>query len=238
MTGAGRSTAAKELEDLGFYVVDNLPPGAAAPGRAPGRREPRHRAADRRRGRRPVRRRSSTSLQANLAQRRDRAPYHAAVPRGHRRRPRPPPGGRPAAAPAAGRAAGCSTGSQRERERAGRPARRRRPGDRHLRPQRPPAHRPDRASRSATPDATAAQVTVISFGFKYGIPVDADFVADMRFLPNPLLGARAAAADRPRRRRARLRARASPAPRSSSSGYVPVLETRRRGLPRARASGS
>jgi UPF0042 nucleotide-binding protein len=25
MTGAGRSTAAKELEDLGFYVVDNLP---------------------------------------------------------------------------------------------------------------------------------------------------------------------------------------------------------------------
>ncbi len=30
MTGAGRSTAAKELEDLGFYVVDNLPPVAAA----------------------------------------------------------------------------------------------------------------------------------------------------------------------------------------------------------------
>jgi len=26
MTGAGRSTAAKELEDLGFYVVDNMPP--------------------------------------------------------------------------------------------------------------------------------------------------------------------------------------------------------------------
>jgi len=26
MTGAGRSTAAKELEDLGYYVVDNLPP--------------------------------------------------------------------------------------------------------------------------------------------------------------------------------------------------------------------
>ena len=25
----------------------------------------------------------------------------------------------------------------------------------------------------------------MSFGFKYGIPVDADFVADMRFLPNP-----------------------------------------------------
>jgi len=25
----------------------------------------------------------------------------------------------------------------------------------------------------------------LSFGFKYGIPVDADLVADMRFLPNP-----------------------------------------------------
>ena len=34
MTGAGRSTAAKELEDLGFYVVDNLPPHAAARGLA------------------------------------------------------------------------------------------------------------------------------------------------------------------------------------------------------------
>jgi RNase adapter protein RapZ len=27
--------------------------------------------------------------------------------------------------------------------------------------------------------------TVVSFGFKYGIPVDADMVVDMRFLPNP-----------------------------------------------------
>jgi UPF0042 nucleotide-binding protein len=29
------------------------------------------------------------------------------------------------------------------------------------------------------------QVTVVSFGFKYGVPTDADLVADMRFLPNP-----------------------------------------------------
>lgn len=29
------------------------------------------------------------------------------------------------------------------------------------------------------------RATVLSFGFKYGIPVDADLVADMRFLPNP-----------------------------------------------------
>src|SRR3954452_13827270 len=30
MTGAGRSTAAKELEDLGYFVVDNLPPQLVA----------------------------------------------------------------------------------------------------------------------------------------------------------------------------------------------------------------
>lgn len=29
------------------------------------------------------------------------------------------------------------------------------------------------------------QITVMSFGFKYGLPSDADLVADMRFLPNP-----------------------------------------------------
>ena len=29
------------------------------------------------------------------------------------------------------------------------------------------------------------QITVLSFGFKYGLPTDADLVADMRFLPNP-----------------------------------------------------
>ena len=29
------------------------------------------------------------------------------------------------------------------------------------------------------------QVTILSFGFKYGLPTDADLVADARFLPNP-----------------------------------------------------
>ncbi len=28
-------------------------------------------------------------------------------------------------------------------------------------------------------------ITVLSFGFKYGIPADADLVFDVRFLPNP-----------------------------------------------------
>ncbi|WES65594.1 RNase adapter RapZ [Microbacter sp. GSS18] len=36
-------------------------------------------------------------------------------------------------------------------------------------------------------DETSARhtLTVVSFGFKYGLPPDADLVADMRFLPNP-----------------------------------------------------
>ena len=28
-------------------------------------------------------------------------------------------------------------------------------------------------------------ITVLSFGFKYGIPVDSDLVFDVRFIPNP-----------------------------------------------------
>jgi len=34
-------------------------------------------------------------------------------------------------------------------------------------------------------DRVRLRATVMSFGFKYGIPVDADYVADVRFLPNP-----------------------------------------------------
>ncbi|MFF5216450.1 RNase adapter RapZ [Micromonospora sp. NPDC000442] len=34
-------------------------------------------------------------------------------------------------------------------------------------------------------DARRLRLTVISFGFKYGLPPDADFVMDARFLPNP-----------------------------------------------------
>ncbi|AYY12913.1 RNase adapter RapZ [Actinobacteria bacterium YIM 96077] len=34
-------------------------------------------------------------------------------------------------------------------------------------------------------DEIGMRAVVVSFGFKYGLPVDADLVADMRFLPNP-----------------------------------------------------
>lgn len=37
----------------------------------------------------------------------------------------------------------------------------------------------------STDEHVALHATVMSFGFKYGIPVDADLVADLRFLPNP-----------------------------------------------------
>lgn len=36
-----------------------------------------------------------------------------------------------------------------------------------------------------TDSATSTKVTVLSFGYKYGIPMDADLVMDVRFLPNP-----------------------------------------------------
>jgi len=35
------------------------------------------------------------------------------------------------------------------------------------------------------PETEGLRASIVSFGFKYGIPIDADMVADMRFLPNP-----------------------------------------------------
>jgi len=40
-------------------------------------------------------------------------------------------------------------------------------------------------SAFAGDDDQALRTTIVSFGFKYGIPVDADLVFDCRFLPNP-----------------------------------------------------
>ncbi|WP_353953679.1 RNase adapter RapZ [Knoellia sp. S7-12] len=36
-----------------------------------------------------------------------------------------------------------------------------------------------------TGDGPSLRLALLSFGFKYGVPLDADFVFDMRFLPNP-----------------------------------------------------
>ncbi|MBN9606990.1 MAG: RNase adapter RapZ [Actinomycetales bacterium] len=39
--------------------------------------------------------------------------------------------------------------------------------------------------RFAEPDDERMRLTLLSFGYKYGLPSDADLVADCRFLPNP-----------------------------------------------------
>jgi UPF0042 nucleotide-binding protein len=41
------------------------------------------------------------------------------------------------------------------------------------------------SDKFAEAEMPGVQVTIVSFGFKYGLPADADLVADMRFLPNP-----------------------------------------------------
>jgi UPF0042 nucleotide-binding protein len=41
------------------------------------------------------------------------------------------------------------------------------------------------AAAFASEDDAQLQVTLVSFGYKYGLPVDADQVIDCRFLPNP-----------------------------------------------------
>jgi RNase adapter protein RapZ len=182
MTGAGRSTAAKELEDLGFYVVDNLPPSLLREvvqlvDESRGHDQPIAVVVDVRSGS------FFESLQANLA-------HHAL---GRRttllfldatddvlvrrqeaaRRPHPLQGG--------GR---LVEGLRRERAVL---ANLRADADLVIDTSDVNVHQlTDRiASSFGTPDQMRLQVTVISFGFKYGIPIDADYVADMRFLPNP-----------------------------------------------------
>ncbi|MGF7035812.1 UPF0042 nucleotide-binding protein [Paenibacillus mucilaginosus] len=41
------------------------------------------------------------------------------------------------------------------------------------------------ASRFTNAEGSSISVNVISFGFKYGVPIDADLIFDVRFLPNP-----------------------------------------------------
>ena len=115
----------------------------AARRRPAGRREPGRRAADRGRRRRPLRLVLRRRSQANLAQgatgRHTTLVFLDATDdvlvrrQEAARRPHPLQGG--------GR---LLDGLQPRARRAGRPARRRRPGHRHHRPQRAPAHRPDR----------------------------------------------------------------------------------------------
>ena len=83
---------------------------------------------------------------------------------------------------------------------------RRRPRHRHVRAERPPAQGSRSSRRSTTRARARLQIAVESFGFKHGLPLDADIVMDVRFLPNPHWEEAAAPAHRPRPRRAGLRA--------------------------------
>lgn len=40
-------------------------------------------------------------------------------------------------------------------------------------------------SRFSNLDRSTISINIISFGFKYGVPIDADLIFDVRFLPNP-----------------------------------------------------
>lgn len=183
MTGAGRSTAAKALEDLGWFVIDNLPPqllgstielvGGEGDGdtRLAVVVDARSRwffhelsgALDRVRA--TGLRASILFLEASdevLVRRQEAA-----------RRPHP-------------LQAGQRLLDGIEQERAVMASLR---GDADLLIDTTNTNVHQLAARIATafgdPSTTGLRATVVSFGFKYGIPVDADMVADMRFLPNP-----------------------------------------------------
>jgi UPF0042 nucleotide-binding protein len=182
MTGAGRSTAAKELEDLGYYVIDNLPPGLIREviRLVDESRGPDHPVAvvtDVRSGA------FFGSLSENLA--RGASGRHATLVfleasdevlvrrQEAARRPHPLQGD--------GR---LLDGLQREREVL---AGLRGDADLVIDTTDFIVHQlTDRiAAEFGTPLTVRLKVSVVSFGFKYGIPVDTDFMADMRFLPNP-----------------------------------------------------
>ena len=69
-------------------------------------------------------------------------------------------------------------------------------------------------------DGAGLRATVVSFGYKYGLPVDADLVVDCRFLPNPHWGPELRPYTGTRGGRSATTCWASPA-RSSSSTSTP-----------------
>jgi UPF0042 nucleotide-binding protein len=182
MTGAGRSTAAKELEDLGYYVVDNLPPELVSSvvrlvDEKQGIGQPVAVVVDVRAGvffdtlreqlakALPSRRTTLLFLEADddiLVRRQEAA-----------RRPHPLQG--------SGRLLEAIT---REREVMGDL---RGDADLVIDTTALNLHQlKDKVARAlGSADTVRLRITMVSFGFKYGVPVDADLLADMRFLPNP-----------------------------------------------------
>ena len=181
MSGAGRSTAAKSLEDLGWYVVDNLPPAllptmldladrASLPGVAA--------IVD-------VRSRAfSTDLKSAVSSlgARGVSPHVVFLEASDAvlvqrfenvRRPHPMQG-----------AGTILDGIKAERELL-----REIRGDADIVLDTASLNVHELRARMqgyfTGESATGLRLNIITFGYKYGLPVDADLVADCRFLPNP-----------------------------------------------------
>ena len=184
MSGAGRSTAAKSLEDLGWFVVDNLPPSLLGTMVELGSRS--QGSVSRIAVVAVIRSREfATDLQAALAEARQRgirprmlfleASDDALVRRFDGvRRPHPLQGD--------GRVV---QGIERERALL---LDLRGEADLVLDTSVLNVHElRSRVAGAFGPDEAGAplQLTIMSFGYKYGLPVDADLVVDCRFLPNP-----------------------------------------------------
>jgi len=183
LSGAGRSTAAKSLEDLGWFVVDNLPPGLLPTmvdlaARSNGAVAKMAAVVD-------VRSRAfSTDLKSaisDLGTRRAsaRVVYLEAADDtlvrrfDSERRPHPLQG--------TGRVTdGIAAERELLREVRG-------DADLVLDTSRLNVHQLRARMRDFFGGGTAAglRLSIVSFGYKYGLPVDADLVADCRFLPNP-----------------------------------------------------
>jgi RNase adapter protein RapZ len=182
MSGAGRSTVANALEDLGWYVVDNLPPQMLVPlvelAQKAGDSLPRIAAVVDVRGGRLFADALDAfeSLRDSIVMRvlfLD-ATDSALVRRFEQvRRPHPLQGD---GTPLDGIAA--------ERERM---AELRSTSDIVIDTSELNIHQLATiiAERFSTADTAGLMITVESFGYKYGLPADADLVADCRFLPNP-----------------------------------------------------
>ena len=182
MTGAGRGTAAKALEKLGYYVIDNLPPVLLE-----STLDTVEKAAD-------------IDLLAVVVDARSRSFFDALEGALVRLRQRGVPtrvlyleaadevlvrrqeaARRPHPLSLEGR---LMDGFTKEREllrgvRAG--------ADLVVDTTSLNVHQLGQRLRAAfgEPGSRGLRASVMSFGFKYGIPIDADMVADMRFLPNP-----------------------------------------------------
>ncbi|HWK20458.1 MAG TPA: RNase adapter RapZ [Microbacteriaceae bacterium] len=193
MSGAGRSTAADALEDLGWYVVDNLPPSMIKPlvelGAQEGTAFPRIAAVVDIRGGVLFSdlQQAIASLRGGRSQVRVLfldADDDALVRRFEQvRRPHPLQAG-----------GTLLDGIRAERDRL---ADLRGDSDLVFDTSNLNVHQLTTAilDRFAAHDAPRVSLTIQSFGFKYGLPADADVVSDMRFLPNPYWDPELAALD-------------------------------------------